>query len=62
MLSHFPIKTLESPNSLMEDIIVMNLNSFKHISRLPSDASAMIPDSHVLVPIDPTEDMIVNGF
>ncbi|MEP8723420.1 hypothetical protein [Enterobacter kobei] len=38
------------------------LDSSPKIAELPSGNSPVIPDGWVLVPIEPTEDMIVNGF
>ncbi|HFN3514318.1 TPA: hypothetical protein ACHFNS_000354 [Enterobacter hormaechei] len=38
------------------------LDSSPKIAELPSGNSPVIPDGWVMVPIEPTEDMIVNGF
>jgi hypothetical protein len=46
----------------MEYTIVMNSNNFDYIRRLQSYASAMIPVGHVLVPLEPIEDMIIQGL
>ena len=52
-------ENIESPTTIKT---APALDSSSKIAESPSSNSPVIPDGYALVPVEPTEDMIVNGF